>query len=144
MLPRMSEETHEPSRAAMDTESRLALRVVTMPRDTNPYGTIFGGVIMSYVDQAGLVEALRHAPCKWVTASIERVDFRAPVHLGDVVTLYTRTERLGTTSVSIAVDVQAERRTSQRAVQVTTAKLTMVALDENERPMPFRECTPMR
>jgi len=72
------------------------------------------------------------------------VDFRAPVHLGDVVTLYTRTERLGTTSVSIAVDVQAERRTNQRAMQVTTAKLTMVALDENERPMPFRECTPVR
>lgn len=121
------------------TDRKLALRVVTMPRDTNPYGTIFGGVILSYIDQAGLVEALRHATCSWVTASIERVDFKAPVMLGDVVTLYTHTTRLGTTSVSVAVEVEAERRGSGETVGVTTATLTMVAIGDNGKPTPFRD-----
>lgn len=122
-------------------EGRLALRVATRPRDTNSYGTIFGGVILSYIDEAGLVEALHHGACTWVTASFERVDFKAPVHVGDIVTFWTRTARLGTTSVTIEVDVEAERRHSQRRVQVTTASLTMVALDETGRPMPFRRAS---
>ena len=110
-----------------------------MPRDTNAYGTIFGGVIMSYIDQAGLVEAIRHAPCPWVTASIERIDFDAPVHLGDIVSLYTRTERLGRTSVRVAVEVEAVRRQTKAIERVTTATLTMVAVDGAGKPMPFRE-----
>src|SRR4029453_790048 len=89
-------------RAGM-TARALALRVVTMPRDTNQYGTVFGGVIMSYVDQAGFVEARRHGVHRWVTASIERVDFKAPVHLGDTVNFYAQTPRLGTTSVAVRV-----------------------------------------
>lgn len=125
-------------------ERTLALRVYTMPRDTNPYGTIFGGVILSYVDQAGLVEALRHAPCSWVTASIERVDFKAPVMLGDVVALYTRTTRLGTTSISVAVDVEVDRRGTRETARVTTASLTMVAIGEDGKPTPFRSMTGCR
>lgn len=136
---------HDP--AMPDTEpvgaSSLSLRVFTMPRDTNPYGTIFGGVILSYIDQAGLVEAIRHCPCKWVTASIERVDFRAPVHLGDIVTFYTRTLRTGTTSVRIAVDVDAQRRNTGDIVRVTTATLTMVALGPDDKPYPFRDNCPV-
>ena len=110
-----------------------------MPRDTNPYGTIFGGVILSYIDQAGLIEAIGHCPCTWVTASIERVDFRAPVELGDTVSFYSRTLRTGTTSVKIGVEVDAERRRTREVVRVTTAELTMVALAEDGRPAPFRE-----
>ena len=64
------------------------LRVVTMPRDTNPYGTIFGGVVLSYIDQAAFVEARRHGRHRWGTAAIERVDFLAPIHLGDIVNLF--------------------------------------------------------
>jgi acyl-CoA thioesterase YciA len=118
-------------------QRRLALRVVTMPRDTNPYGTIFGGVILSYIDQAGFVEALNHGDFTWVTASIERVDFRAPVHLGDIINVYTRTVRLGRTSLTIEAEVEAERCPDHSATRVTNATLTMVALDESGKPTPF-------
>src|SRR3954470_18406979 len=87
----------------------LALRVVTMPRDTNQYGTIFGGVILSYIDQAGFVQARRHGGPRWGTAAIDRVEFKAPVHLGDTVNFYGRTSRLGTTSATVEIEVEAER-----------------------------------
>jgi acyl-CoA thioesterase YciA len=124
----------------MSTEParRPALRVVTLPRDTNQYGTIFGGVILSYIDQAGFVEARRHGVHRWVTASIERVDFRAPVRLGDIVSFHTSTERLGTTSVTVRVEVEAERFTGGPAVPVTTATVTLVAVDASGAPIPFR------
>lgn len=121
-----------------DAQSRLALRVVTMPRDTNHYGTIFGGVILAYIDQAGFVEARRHGAHRWVTASIDRVDFKAPVQVGDTVNLYARTTRTGTTSVTVAIDVHAERYLDGSTVAVTSATLTLVAVDATGRPMPFR------
>jgi len=121
-----------------ESSRRLSLRIVTMPRDTNQYGTIFGGVIMSYIDQAGFVEARRHGAHRWVTASIDRVDFAAPVHLGDIVSFYTTTSREGTKSVTVHVEVEAERFASAAAVPVTTATLTMVAVDAAGRPIPFR------
>lgn len=116
----------------------LALRVVTMPRDTNQYGTIFGGVILSYIDQAGFVEARRHGVHRWVTASIERVDFQAPVHLGDTVNFYAQTTRTGTKSVTVRVEVEAERFTGGAVVPVTSATVTMVAIDASGVPIPFR------
>lgn len=117
---------------------RLALRVVTMPQDTNPLGTIFGGVILSYIDQAGFVEARHHGVHRWVTASVDRVDFTAPVLLGDIVSFYSRTTRFGTKSITVAIDVEAERFTSGQVVTVTTATLTMVAVDATGKPIPFR------
>lgn len=119
-------------------ERSLALRVVTMPRETNQYGTIFGGVILSYIDQAGFVEARRHGAHRWVTASIDRVDFKAPVHLGDTVNLYAATVRTGTKSVTIQVDVIAERYTGGDVVSVTHATMTMVAVDASGSPISFR------
>lgn len=116
----------------------LTLRVVTMPRDTNQYGTIFGGVILSYIDQAGFVEARRHGAHRWVTASMERVDFKAPVHLGDIVNFYARTLRTGTKSVTVQIEVEAERYTGGDPVAVTAATLTMVAVDASGKPIPFR------
>jgi acyl-CoA thioesterase YciA len=115
----------------------LALRVVTMPRDTNQYGTIFGGVILSYIDQAGFVQARRHGVHRWVTAAIDRVDFQAPVHLGDTVNFYATTIRTGTKSVAVRIDVEAERFSSGERVPVTTATLTMVSVDAGGRPIPF-------
>lgn len=119
----------------------LALRVIPMPRDTNAYGTVFGGVILSFIDQAGFVEVQRHGRHRWVTASIERVDFRAPVHVGDIVTLYTRTLRAGRSSVSVGVVVEAERRFNRSPglgpVRVTEASITMVSVDEQGRAIPF-------
>lgn len=119
-------------------ERSLALRVVTMPRETNQYGTIFGGVILSYIDQAGFVEARRHGAHRWVTASIDRVDFKAPVHLGDTVNLFATTIRTGTKSVTIQVDVVAERYVGGAVVNVTHATMTMVAVDASGTPIPFR------
>jgi len=117
----------------------LALRVMTLPRDTNHYGTIFGGVIMSYIDQAGFIEARHHGAHRWVTASMDRVDFKAPVYLGDVVNFYATTVRTGTTSVTVRIDVDAERYASDRVSQVTTATLSMVAINESGAPIPFSD-----
>jgi acyl-CoA thioesterase YciA len=119
-------------------ERTLSLRVGTLPRDTNHYGTIFGGVILSYIDQAGAFEARRHGRHRWVTAAIDRVEFHAPVHLGDIVNFYTRTVRLGTTSVTVQVDVEAERFGSGEVVPVTAATVVLVAVDAGGRPVPFR------
>ncbi|MEM7755723.1 MAG: acyl-CoA thioesterase [Planctomycetota bacterium] len=113
------------------------LRVVTMPRDTNPYGTIFGGVVLSYIDQAAFVEARRHGRHRWVTAAIERVDFLAPIHLGDIVNLYAKTTRTGSKSATVSVDVEAERLLTGQCVAVTSATLVMVAVNETGKPIPF-------
>ena len=121
-----------------DPPLQTALRVVMMPRDTNNYGTIFGGVILSYIDQAGFIEARRHGRHRWVTVSMEKVDFIAPVHTGDVVSFLTCTERTGTTSVGVRVQVMAERYDSAEPIRVTDATLTVVSIDAEGRPIPFR------
>ncbi|MCH8005700.1 MAG: acyl-CoA thioesterase [Planctomycetes bacterium] len=117
---------------------QTALRVVMMPRDTNRYGTIFGGVILSYIDQAGFIEARRHGRHRWVTASLQQVSFRHPVHTGDVVSFQTRTLDTGTTSVKVRIRVVAERFTTGETVEVTEATTTMVAIDGGGNPIPFR------
>ena len=122
----------------LPTPRTLTLRVVTQPKDTNHYGTIFGGVILSYIDQASFVEARRHGQHRWVTASVDRVDFKAPVLVGDVVNLYARTIRIGTKSVTVEIDVEAERFTTGECVSVTHATATMVAVDASGKPIPFR------
>lgn len=123
----------------MDTnERRLALRVVTQPKDTNHYGTIFGGVILSYIDQAGFVEARRHGQHRWVTAAVDRVDFKAPVLVGDIVNFYTQVVREGTKSVSVGIEVEAERFSTGSTVRVTSATMTLVAVDAQGKPIEFR------
>lgn len=118
---------------------RLSLRVVMMPRDTNHYGTIFGGVILAYIDQAGFVEALRYGNHKWVTVSMDRVEFKQPVFVGDVVSFYARTIREGTTSVTVEVEVEAERAGDGSTVGVTAAAMTLVSVGGDGRPIPFRQ-----
>ncbi len=114
-----------------------ALRVVMMPRDTNQYGTIFGGVILSFIDQAGFIEARRHGEHRWVTVAIERVEFVAPVLTGDVVSFLTSTESTGTSSVTVQVSVVADRYDTGEPVTVTNAKLIMVSVDAAGKPIPF-------
>ncbi|MCX5690522.1 MAG: acyl-CoA thioesterase [Planctomycetota bacterium] len=118
-------------------ERRLALRVVTMPEDTNQYGTIFGGVILSYIDQAGFVEARRHGVHRWVTAAIDRVEFKAPVQVGDVVNFFAVTVRMGQRSVTVRIEVEAERFNSAEHVPVTSAELTMVSIGADGKAIPF-------
>lgn len=120
-----------------DDALNLALRVVAMPRDTNPYGAIFGGVILSYIDQAGFVEARRHGGHRWVTVAVDRVEFHAPVHVGDVISFRTRTVRTGTSSVTVEVCVDAERYLTGDEVGVTSATITLVSVNAAGKPIPF-------
>ena len=121
-----------------DLQLQTSLRVMTLPRDTNMYGTVFGGVIMSWIDQAGFIEARRHGQHRWLTVSIEAVRFTAPVYVGDVVSFLTCTEKTGTSSVKVHVQVVADRYDSGSLVTVTDARLTMVAVDGAGKPIPFR------
>lgn len=109
-----------------------AIRVVMMPRDTNAAGTIFGGVILSHIDLAAAVEAHKNHEGKLVTVAMNEIVFRAPVLVGDVVSFYTRTEKVGRKSVTVDVQVWSESRFgSERTRLVTEAEVTMVAVDDD-------------
>lgn len=115
-----------------------AIRVLMMPKDTNALGTIFGGIILSYIDQAGAVEAHRHVPGRLVTVAMKEVEFHQPVFVGDLVSFFTETVRLGRTSVTVKVTVDAVRsgRPHER-VKVTEATLVFVHVDEANCPVPI-------
>ena len=115
-----------------------AIRVVMLPKDTNADGNIFGGVILSYVDEAGGIEARRHADKKYVTVAMKEVEFLEPVHVGDLVSFYTSTVKVGRTSIVIRVEVEAQRKAdySIRA-KVTEAEVIYVAVNEEGRPIPI-------
>jgi acyl-CoA thioesterase YciA len=106
-----------------------------MPRDTNGHGTIFGGVILSYIDQAGAIEARRQGLQFMVTVSMDKVVFHEPVFVGDLVSFWTETLRIGTTSITTKVVVEAIRAgdPSQR-VTVTEAQVVYVNLGEDRKP----------
>ncbi len=115
-----------------------AIRVLMMPRDTNAYGTIFGGVILSYIDQAGAIEARRQGSTKMVTVSMDKVVFHAPVQVGDLVSFWTEAIRIGTTSVTIRVVVEAWRqKPSHDPVTVTEAQVVYVNVGDDRRPTPI-------
>ena len=108
-----------------------AIRITLLPRDTNPQGTIFSGIILSYIDIAGAVEAHRRTGLeRFVTVAMREVVFHQPVFVGDLVSFYARTVRIGTTSITIHVVVEAERYggTSER-IKVTEAEVVYVAVD---------------
>jgi len=126
------------------SEPYLAIQVVMMPRDTNPHGTIFGGVILSYIDQAGAIGARREVvlaggePPAVATVAMNRVEFKRPVLVGDVVRFLTRPVRMGRTSITVHVNVEAER--GGGVVQVTEAEVVYVAVDLNtpeRKPRPL-------
>ncbi len=120
-------------------EWTCAIRQIMMPKDTNMYGTVFGGIILSMIDQAALVEARLHGIHKWVTASLDRVDFKSPIRVGDTVSLYTHTSREGTKSVEVEVCVEVHRYDTNTIEEVTTAKITMVSIGPDGKPIPFSE-----
>jgi acyl-CoA thioesterase YciA len=128
----------------MMAEPYLAIQVVMMPRDTNPHGTIFGGVILSYIDQAGAIGARRAImlaggpPPFPVTVAINRVEFHQPVLVGDVVRFLTRVIRIGRTSITMQVNVEVDR--GERVFQVTEAEVVYVGIDptsRERRPVPL-------
>jgi acyl-CoA thioesterase YciA len=120
-------------------ELQPAIRVVMMPKDTNALGTIFGGVILNYADMAGVVEAQRHTARKLVTVAMHEVKFIAPVLVGDLVSFYTETVKIGTTSVTVRVTVDVKRGAMPHEdVHVTQAEVVYVAIDENGKAVPIR------
>jgi len=128
----MSDETYPAGRCP-------AIRRVMMPRDTNAFGTIFGGVILSEIDLAAAVQAHSHHGGKLVTVAMDEVVFRAPVHVGDCVSFFTKTLKIGSTSVRVKVDVWAERRFGKgEDVFVTEAEVTMVCVDDLGNKVPVK------
>lgn len=115
-----------------------AIRTVMLPRDTNPLGSIFGGHILSLLDMAAGQHARTVAPKKFVTKVMREVVFIAPVNVGDVVSFYATTKKIGRTSITITVDVEATRgEDSLRNITVTSAEVVMVAVDNKNRPVPI-------
>lgn len=113
-----------------------ALRLVMMPKDTNPQGTVFGGVILSQIDIAGVVEARRHGLHRYVTVAMEKVVFKAPVFVGDIVSFFAETMKVGTSSVTVKIEVCAERRDGRSCAEVTTAIVTYVAVNGQGKKIP--------
>ena len=117
-----------------------AIRVLMMPRDTNAHGTIFGGVILSYIDQAGAIEARRQGLQFMVTVSMDKVVFHEPVFVGDLVSFWTETLRIGTTSITTRVVVEAIRATDPaQRVTVTEAQVVYVNLGPDRKKAPIQQ-----
>ena len=114
-----------------------AIRVMMMPKDTNGMGTIFGGIILSYIDLAGAVEAWRYATGPVVTAAVHGVEFHAPVFVGDLVSFYTKTVKIGRSSITVQVLVEVERRGQHLREKVTEAELVYVQIGRDNRPTPL-------
>ena len=114
------------------------LRVMPMPADANHHGDIFGGWIMAQVDLAGGILAGRHARGRVATVAVNAFQFKQPVQIGDLLSFYAEIVRVGNTSITVNVEVYAERgRTDTRIVKVTEATLTYVAIDRAGRPRPI-------
>ena len=120
----------------------IAIQIVMMPRDTNPHGTIFGGVILSYIDMAGAIAARREIvlrggspEAKIVTVALNRVEFKEAVMVGDVVRFETTVERIGRTSITMHINVVAERLGVP--IRVTDAEVVYVGVDANRHPIPL-------
>ena len=122
----------------LPTDKELVLKVIPMPADTNGNGDIFGGWVMSQVDLAGSVLPARLTQGRMATVAVNEFVFRHPVRVGDILSLYSSVVRVGRTSVTVDVEVYAERFATQgRYVKVTEALLTYVAIDEQGRPRPI-------
>jgi len=110
----------------------VSIRITMMPRDTNAHGTVFGGIVLSYIDVAGGVEAVKHTGHdRFVTVAMKEVIFLEPVFVGDLVSFYAETIRVGSSSITVKVAVEAERVGSHgQAVRVTEAEVTYVAINQ--------------
>ncbi len=106
-----------------------------MPQHANNLGHVFGGVVMAMMDKCAAISALRHARVTVVTASIDRVDFREPIHVGDLVVMKASVNYVGTTSMEVGVRVEAEELLSGKRRHTNSCYLTFVAVDRNGRPV---------
>ncbi len=117
------------------TESRHESSQLMMPQDANNLGHVFGGVVMSMMDKTAAIAALRHCRHSVVTASIDRVDFREPIHLGDLLVMKASVNYVGRTSMEVGVRVEAEDLLTGKRRHTNSCYLTFVAVDRNGRPV---------
>jgi acyl-CoA thioesterase YciA len=125
---------------ALPTDKELVLKVIPMPADCNANGDIFGGWVMAQVDLAGSVLPARYANGRMATVAVNQFVFKQPVRVGDILSFFAVIERVGNTSISVRVEVFAERfRTQGRYIKVTEASLTYVAIDDTGKPRPLNK-----
>ncbi len=127
-----------------ETEPRgdLTVRTIAMPADTNANGDIFGGWVMSQMDQAGGIAGVERAQSRVVTVAVDAMHFIRPVRVGDVLCVYTQVERVGRTSMTIKVEAWARRFQTRVREKVTSATFTFVAIDDEGRPRPIPAAAP--
>ncbi|MDQ4135189.1 MAG: acyl-CoA thioesterase [Pseudomonadota bacterium] len=127
-----------------ETEPRgdLTVRTIAMPADTNANGDIFGGWVMSQMDQAGGIAGVERAQGRVVTVAVDAMHFIRPVRVGDVLCVYTQVERVGRTSMTIKVEAWARRFQTRVREKVTSATFTFVAIDDEGRPRPIPAAAP--
>jgi acyl-CoA thioesterase YciA len=133
----MSENSSAP-KVDLPVDKELVLKVIPMPADSNANGDIFGGWVMAQVDLAGSVLPARHAKGRMATVAVNEFIFKQPVRVGDILSFYSEVTRIGRTSVTVKVEVFAERFQSQgQYVKVTEASVTYVAIDDAGKPRPI-------
>ena len=116
----------------------LSLRTLAMPADTNQNGDIFGGWLVSQMDIAGGMFVGKTAQCRSVTVAIEAMTFRKPVFVGDAVSVYVNTIRVGHTSITVRIEAWVSRRNESQAILVTDGNCTYVAIDDAGKPQPIK------
>jgi acyl-CoA thioesterase YciA len=116
-----------------EPEGTLTIRTLAMPADTNPAGDIFGGWVMSQMDIAGAIAAVERAKGRVATVAVEAMTFIAPVKVGDILCVYTRIDRVGTTSITVALEAWVRRNRLDDRVKVTSGRFVYVALGEDGR-----------
>lgn len=132
-----------PPPAALPTDKELVLKVIPMPADCNANGDIFGGWVMAQVDLAGSVLPARYVQGRMATVAVNEFIFKQPVRVGDILSFFSSIARVGNTSITVEVEVYAERFADQgRYVKVTEARLTYVAIDGTGRPRPLPQRQP--
>ena len=130
--------THSSSPVTLPTDKELVLKVIPMPADCNANGDIFGGWVMAQVDLAGSVIPARHAQGRMATVAVNEFVFKQPVRVGDILSFFASLTRIGRTSITVQVEVYAERFQAQgQYIKVTEASLTYVAIDDSGKPRPI-------
>jgi acyl-CoA thioesterase YciA len=129
---------HHPPQVSLPTDKELVLKVIPMPADCNANGDIFGGWVMAQVDLAGSVVPARHVNGRMATVAVNQFIFKQPVRVGDILSFFAAVTRIGRTSITVQVEVYAEKYRSQgQYIKVTEASLTYVAIDDHGRPTPI-------
>ena len=123
-------------------ESETVMSELMMPQHANIMGNVFGGVILSLVDRVAAVCAIRHARRQCVTVSVDRVDFREPIHVGELITAYARVNFAGRTSMEVGVKIMAENVLSGEQRHTNSCYVTYVALDDNGQPVQVPQIAP--